>query len=888
MQNENIRALKIAGTYGVLASIYIIGSGLWLYGPDPAVEAVVSIEIVKGLGFVTVTSVLLFLLSRRYLNATRRETDSRLAMDRELRRSRDQLAAAQAVGRIGSWELDLQTGELMWSDQVYAIFGVERGAFAHTQEAFFRLVHADDRAALAEAQAATLARSGPLSVEHRIIRPDGELRYLHERAEIVAEADDVPRRQIGTVQDITDRKAVEFELERRNRQQTAVSELGMAALRMRGLEPLMNEAMARAARILDVEYTKVLELLPQSGRLRLVAGIGWHPGLVGSAEVPGDRDSQAGFTLLEDAPVVVDDLRTEPRFSGPRLLLDHGVISGISTVIFAEDRPWGVLGVHTTRRRTFTGADVSFVQALANLIGTVVEREQAAKMAQERNFLRQMASDAAALGGWAYDPAENKLSWSPEVARLYERPEDYTPTVADSLESCAPEHRERLQRRFDACVQDGTPYDEEVQITTATGRQIWVRIIGRAERGVDGRVTRVHGAIQDISERKSLELMLHQAQRLEAIGQLTGGIAHDFNNLLTVILGNSDMLIDGAGDDTRLSSLAQTSREAAQRGAELTQRLLAYARKQPLAPVPTDIGELLAGMDQLLRRSLGAHIEIESVRSGGLWRAMVDPAHLESAVLNLCLNARDAMADGGRLTLETANVRLGDDYAASHHDVAPGHYVMLAVSDTGHGMTSQLAERAFEPFFTTKPAGQGSGLGLSMVYGFVKQSRGHVKLYSEPGNGTTVKVYLPRTWTEPEAPATTPEERPRRGAGELVLVVEDDDLVRSFVTQQVEALGYRVLSAADANRALEVLADHDDIALLFTDVVMPGGLDGRQLAEAARSMRPGLPVLFTSGYTENAIVHHGRLDPDVALLAKPYRLAQLAERLHAVLNRADS
>jgi PAS domain S-box-containing protein len=877
------RALMLAGTYGAIAAAYIVGSGLLLHEREPANQAIVMLEIFKGLGFVAVTTVLLFLLSRQLFARALEEAVRSSETDHALRQSRDQLAAAQAVGRIGSWEIDLTTNRIQWSDQVYVIFGVDRGSFGHTLTDFMACVHVDDRAALSEAQARARRTLGPFDAEHRIIRPDGEVRYVHERAEFQLGPDGQAVRQIGTVQDITDRKAVELELERRNRQQAAISELGMAALRVDTAATLMDEAMARAARILDVEYTKVLELSATGDRLRLAAGIGWHPGLVGTATVPVDTGSQAGYTLQQNEPVVVDDLRTEQRFSGPKLLTEHAVVSGISTIIVAGGRPWGVLGIHTTHRRRFAAADVDFVQSLANLIGTVVERDLANRAETERNFLRQMAGEAAGLAGWAYDPGSTEVTWSPELRQLYQRPEDYRPSLEAAFDHCVPEQRERIERRFQDCVQRGVPFDEETEVTTGSGRRLWVRMIGRAERDAHGRVVRVHGAVQDLSERKQLESMLHQSQRLEAIGQLTGGIAHDFNNLLTVIIGNAELLIEATAGDARLHAPAVTTRQAAERGAELTRRLLAYARKQPLAPQPTDVADLLTGMDQLLRRSLGERIEIETVRAGGLWRAMVDPAQLESAVLNLCLNARDAMPDGGRLTLETANVRLDDDYAASHHDVSPGHYVMIAVSDTGHGMTPEIAERAIEPFFTTKPAGQGSGLGLSMAYGFVKQSGGHIKLYSEPGEGTTVRLYVPRTSAEPGESEQPAVGSPTRGHGQRVLVVEDDDMVRAFVSRQVEMLGYRVLSAPDATRALELLDTHEDIDLLFTDVVMPGGLDGRQLAAAASARRPELKVLFTSGYTDNAIVHHGRLDPGVVLLNKPYRLAELAAKLHSVI-----
>ncbi len=384
---------------------------------------------------------------------------------------------------------------------------------------------------------------------------------------------------------------------------------------------------------------------------------------------------------------------------------------------------------------------------------------------------------------------------------------------------------------------------------------------------------------------EELDRKLRQAQKMEAVGQLTGGVAHDFNNLLTVIIGNSELVAEGLKDRPRLRQMVAMTVKAAERGAELTGRLLAFSRRQPLDPSPTDVNRQIADMDPMLRRTLGEHVEIELVRGGGLWNAMIDPGQLENAILNLCLNARDAMPKGGRLTIETANAHLDAAYAASQTEVEPGQYVMVAVSDTGTGMDAATLERAFEPFFTTKDVGKGSGLGLSMVYGFVKQSRGHVRIYSEPGHGTTVKLYLPRATAEDAAASPAPPPSLQRGSGRILLV-EDDALVRGNAAEQLRSLGYDVVEARNGPEALAALERGEPVDLLFTDVVMPGGMNGRALAEAAQKLRPGLPVLYTSGYTENAIVHHGRLDRGVDLLAKPYRLQELAAKISAVLRGA--
>ncbi len=373
--------------------------------------------------------------------------------------------------------------------------------------------------------------------------------------------------------------------------------------------------------------------------------------------------------------------------------------------------------------------------------------------------------------------------------------------------------------------------------------------------------------------------VLAQTERLNAIGQLTGGVAHDFNNLLTVIRGNAELLIDELVADRRLRQLAEMIETAADRGAELIRGLLAFARRQALEPRSVDTNLLISGMDDLLRRALGEHIEIEFVRGAGLWPALVDAAQLESALLNLCLNARDAMPRGGRLTIETANVHLGRSYTDQQEDLAPGQYVMLAVSDTGTGIAPEHINHVIEPFFTTKSQGKGTGLGLSTVYGFAKQSRGHLRIYSETGEGTTVRLYLPRAEGTASHPASEHErERKDMGSG-LILLVEDDDLVRRFARQQLIAMGYDVIAASNGHEAMKMLRERDDIDLLFTDIVMPGGMSGRDLADAAIELRPGLKVLYTSGYSENAIVHHGRLDPGVHLLSKPYRREELAAAL---------
>lgn len=400
----------------------------------------------------------------------------------------------------------------------------------------------------------------------------------------------------------------------------------------------------------------------------------------------------------------------------------------------------------------------------------------------------------------------------------------------------------------------------------------------------------IHGVGRDITEEREnartlaqAQEQLRQSQKMEAIGKLTGGVAHDFNNLLQVIGGNLQLLGADLAGNAQGQRRVANAMSGVSRGAKLAAQLLAFARHQPLAPKVINVARLIRDMDDLLRHTLGEPVEVETVVAGGLWNALADAVNVENALLNLAINARDAMEGRGRLTIEAGNASLDQGYCETAPDVTPGQYVMIAVTDTGSGMSAEVAERAFEPFFTTKGDGRGTGLGLSMVYGFVKQSGGHIRIYSEPGEGTTMRIYLPRA-LEAEEAATPVDAGPVRGGSEIVLVAEDDEAVRDTVVAMLDELGYEVLQASDAQGAQTIIEGGVSVDLLFTDVVMPGPMKSTELARRARARLPQLAVLFTSGYTENAIVHGGRLDTGVELLAKPYTREALARRLRQVLD----
>ena len=385
-----------------------------------------------------------------------------------------------------------------------------------------------------------------------------------------------------------------------------------------------------------------------------------------------------------------------------------------------------------------------------------------------------------------------------------------------------------------------------------------------------------------LHEKNAAELRLRQTQKMEAVGQLTGGIVHDLNNILTVITGTIEILAEGVADRPELVAITKMIDEAGVRGADLTQRLLAFARKQPLRPREVDLNALVTEAANLLPPTLGENIEVHLVLAADTSRALIDPCQLKNTIRNLALNARDAMVNGGKLTIETGNAVLDDNYASMNGDVAAGNYVMVAVTDSGHGIPACILDHVFEPFFTTKEVGKGSGLGLSMVYGFVKQSDGHIKIDSEEGRGTTVRMYLPQAVGAAES-AEFARPSSVEGGRETILVVEDDHLVRTFVVGQIQSLGYATLAAVNAAEALVVIDSPTEIDLLFTDMIMPGSMNGRQLADKALQRRSSLKILFTSGYSNEAIIHHGHLDTGVLLLAKPYRKSDLARMIRAAL-----
>lgn len=930
----------------------------------------------------------------------------------ELKRLNEHMRMAQRVASIGSWELHLKEHRRIWSDEMHEILGINPDAREEGLDAILRVVHPDDRELLIDARERASKGESPLEFEHRIIRPDGDVRVVRERAELIRDEESgEPAVLYGTLQDVTEQKSAREELERRARQQEAVARFGQRVLEGMTLQQLRDEAVQLVTATLQVDYCKILELLPDKSGMKLVAGIGWKEGFVDNATVGIDRESQAGFTLRSKEPVIVEDLRTETRFSGPPLLHEHEVVSGLSVIIQGDGGPWGVMGAHTRYKRHFTADDIHFFQSIANIVAEATQRVTAEAALTEKEQRFRTVAKATADTIWDWNLSTDEVWWNEGLEAVFgysgleiepdsrsfrsrihcDQAQAFMESVARALDPKEPdawtaeyrflrrdgryadtelrafvirdekgepvrivgaindvtekrEHEKRLEqqaalldkaqdaiivRKVDGTVTfwnksaeriygwfaeeavgrkktellnpDREAYEAATRTLRETGEWCGQMVQHRKDGGKltveatwslvtndGGQPEAVLCIDTDITERLALEEQLRQSQRLEAVGQLTGGVAHDFNNLLTVILGNAELMTDQLEGNPRLYKLAEMTRSAALRGAELTHRLLAFARRQALEPKVIDVNQLVIGMEGLLRRALPENIDIEVVQARELWAAFVDPAQLESVLLNLALNSKDAMHEGGKMTIETSNMHLDEEYVRHHTEVAPGRYVMIAVSDTGVGIPPEALERVFDPFYTTKEKGKGTGLGLSMAYGFAKQSGGHIKIYSEPGQGTTVRLYVPRDTRPGEKTSTAVSDESEFAGTEKILAVEDDDMVRSHAENQLRDFGYDVISARNGAEALEIIRNNPDIDLLFTDVIMSGGMNGRDLAEKARKIRPNLKVLYTSGYTENAIVHHGRLDAGVQLLQKPYRRADLAGKVRQALSKIDN
>ncbi|HEY8382513.1 MAG TPA: PAS domain S-box protein [Microvirga sp.] len=792
-----------------------------------------------------------------------------------IRTSEAQLRLALEAGRLAIWEIDIATETVSSSPELNRLIGFPEDATPTLDEIRARYLPGERERLQAESREALMRGERFLELELRLRLPTGQIRSLMQRIEIHYDAEGRPERAVGVVLDVTEWREAEAaqrqseaalrESEARFRAITNSVDQMIWSTRPDGFHDYYNQRW--------YDYTGV----PEGS----TDGEGWN-----DMFHPADQERAWGVwqRCLETGEPYHIEYRLRHR-------------SGQYRWVLGRAQPV----------RDEAGRIVRWFGTCTDIQEIVEAREV---LAQSRVKLEQRVEEALAerrLWSDIFETTDSLLAvMGPDfryraVNRAYadefERIYGLRPKVGDSLLDLLadrPDHQQAAKAVWSRALAG-----ERFTLMQEFGEESRVRPTYELRfdslRDTQGQLVGAFQYATDVSERlrndarlRETEEALRQAQKMEAVGQLTGGIAHDFNNLLAGIVGSLDLMQTRIrqGRIENVERYAQAAMTSAQRAAALTHRLLAFARRQPLDPRPVNVNTLVTSMEDLLRRTIGPSLAMEIVTAGGLWTTLCDPNQLESAILNLAINARDAMPMGGRLVIETANAHLDAAYAAAHQDLAPGQYVMVSVSDTGTGMPPDVIARAFDPFFTTKPLGQGTGLGLSMVYGFAKQSEGHVRIYSQEGQGTSIKIYLPRhrgAAAEDTLPTGSMAEAPRAEAGETVLVVEDEPVVRSLIVEVLQDLGYTALEAADGLAGLRLLNNARTIDLLVTDVGLPG-LNGRQLADQARERRPHLKVLFITGYAENAALAHGFLEPGMEMITKPFAVDALAAKIRSMIS----
>ena len=719
------------------------------------------------------------------------------------------------------------------------------------------------------------------------------------------------------------------------RHETTLVKFGELALKSDDLDEILTEACYLVGHALGTELAKVMELQEDGKTLFVRAGVGWKPGVVGEVTLRVTDKSSEGHALKTGEPMISPDIDQETRFTYPAFLTDNGVRAVANVIIIgAKDKPpFGILQVDSRTPRQFAEADTAFLRSYANLLAAAVDRLRVLAEVRSAEARLRFALEAGELGSWDFDLLNSTATRTPQYDQIFGYPEPLLAWSYDAfLDHVLPEDREHVGSTFRHAVSARAAWHFECRIRRASDAEVrWIEARGKPDGGPgNAPPTHLLGIVADITERKlaeeallrsnevlearvadrtheltvanarlvaeaeereRVEEALRQAQKMEAVGQLTGGIAHDFNNLLQGISGSLQLIRTrvAQGRTAELDRYIETATASADRAAALTHRLLAFSRRQTLDPKPTNLNQLVAGMEELFGRTVAPNIQIQMSFADKLWPTLCDPNQLESTLLNLVLNACDAMPDGGHLLIETENTVLLDRRGAPldwpPRNVPPGDYVVLSVADSGMGMNPDVMARAFDPFFTTKPTGQGTGLGLSMIYGFVQQSGGHVRLRSEVGQGTTVAIYLPRHLEAlgHEQDADAAADLSAATASAVVLVVEDEPGVRMVIVDVLAELGYTVLEAKDGQSGLLVLESRTRIDLLVTDVGLPGGMNGRQLADAARQRRPDLKVLFVTGYAENAALGSGPLEHGMQVMTKPFAMNVFAARVQGII-----
>ena len=861
-----------------------------------------------------------------------------------LRASEERLRLGEIAGGIATFEYDYGNNTWNWTAQAAAILGL--ADLDRWEEAVFF-----DDAPKIRAAAEAAKESGSFYVEFRVRYADESLHWIAANGQIARESSqhllrgaiyEISARKALEVRLLALNETLEArvsELRQEARYLEILNDTGVAVAAERDLTALVQTVTDAGVQLTHAEFGAFFyNVMREDGEAYTLYTISGVP-REAFAKFPMPRNT-AIFepTFRGRGPVRSDDILADPRYgkNAPHKGMPEGhlpvrsylavsVVSRSGEVlgglffghsqprVFTDRAEWIVTGlaaqaavaVDNTRLHQANQQEIeSRRQAeleLQRLNQTLEQRaeQRALQLTASQNRLedterrfRLLVESVTDYAIYMLDARGHVVNWNAGAERIKGYARDEIIGHHFSMFYTTDERSKEVPARALAIAAASGKYEAEGWRLRKDGSTFWAGVVINAIRSPENELLGFAKITRDLTERRAADERARQAQKMEGIGQLTGGIAHDFNNLLTIIIGNLETLqrnLDAAPLPVeRLKRSADNAMRGSRRAESLTQRLLAFSRQTPLAPKPINIARLVGGLSELLRRTLGEQVTVETVLGGGMWRANVDPNQLEVAIINLAVNARDAMPKGGKLTLETANIYLDESYAATQVEVVPGQYVMVAVTDSGSGMTPDVVSKAFDPFFTTKDVGHGTGLGLSQVYGFAKQSGGHVKIYSEIGEGTTVKLYFPRVHAAISPDEVEGTQVVARGSpNETILVVEDDPDVRSYSCDTLRDLGYNVLEAKDGRAGLNLLDAHPQIKVLFTDVGLPGGMNGRQLADEARRRKPHLRVLFTTGYARNAIVHDGRLDPGVELITKPYAQAALSSKLRDMLDASE-
>jgi len=710
------------------------------------------------------------------------------------------------------------------------------------------------------------------------------------------------------------------------KRQAILAQFGELALQSESLDEILHEACRLVGHALGTDLAKVMELQPDGHTLLVKAGVGWRPGIVGQETIKVDKRSSEGHALQTGSPVISDDINTEKRFVYADFIKDHGVKALINVIIIGsrDQKPYGILEVDSRSARRFNDSDIQFLRSYANLIAASVNRLTTLEKVKQTAAALRLSEEQYRISSqlnpqipWTATP-DGKMSgfderWLELTGLSHEQ------ALRDTWKQVVhPDDIEATDSAWVRSLANGSPYDSQVRIRTASGEFIWHRIRAFPWKNAQGEILRWHGTVENIVESKQLEealrdwndileervsestlalsesererelveKKLRQSQKMDAIGQLTGGIAHDFNNMLAGIIAALELLQKRVeqGRSGELSRYIGAAMSSANKASALTHRLLAFSRQQPLEARPVRPDRLVVELEELIKRTVGPQISVEAKFAPDTGAVLCDPSQLENALLNLCINSRDAMLNGGTIQIQTSHVEV-DKAQAAIQGLAPGTYVLCTVTDDGIGMSAEVVERAFDPFFTTKGLGEGTGLGLSMVYGFARQSGGQTFIQSSPDKGTVVSLYLPsHEVTSEEIIALEQNTIPEAKSGETILLVEDDSIIRMMLTELLEELGYTVLEGIDSKSSLKQLERHERIDLLITDIGLPGDMSGSELAKLMHDQRAEMKVLFITGFAKDIATLQAQLKEGMHLITKPFSLEEFGRQVRMILD----